>query len=168
MSKNVAIARFLAVATFLTMPILACGAASAVPNLTFGGTLIEPPLCEVNSGELIDVDFGERLGIHKVDGIQYLQKVNYSITCAPGAKDWAMELMLSGEPTPYDVAAIQTNNPDLGIRVLLNGETFILGKPVAVNPADLPVLEVVPVKTPGSTLVEGAFEATATLQAVYQ
>ncbi|HHL2502263.1 TPA: fimbrial protein, partial [Yersinia enterocolitica] len=88
--------------------------------------------------------------------------------CEPGAKDWAMELMLSGEPTPYDMAAIQTNNPDLGIRVLLNGEAFTLGKPVSVNPADLPVLEVVPVKTPGVTLTEGAFEATATLQAVYQ
>ncbi|WP_254844356.1 fimbrial protein [Yersinia enterocolitica] len=168
MSKNVAIARFLAVATFLTMPILASSAVSAAPNLTFGGTLIEPPSCEVDSGELIDVDFGKRLGIKKIDGIQYLQKVNYRITCAPGAKDWAMELMLSAEPTPYDMAAIQTNNPDLGIRVLLNGEAFILGKPVSVNPTDLPVLEVVPVKTPGVTLTEGAFEATATLQAVYQ
>ncbi|EKN4037970.1 fimbrial protein [Yersinia enterocolitica] len=161
-------ARFLAVATFLTMPILASSAVSAAPNLTFGGILIEPPSCEVDSGEQIDVDFGERLGIKKIDGIQYLQKVNYRITCAPGAKDWEMALMLSGEPTPYDVAAIQTNNPDLGIRVLLNGEAFILGKPVSVNPTDLPVLEVVPVKTPGATLAEGAFEATATLQAVYQ
>ncbi|MDA5490311.1 fimbrial protein [Yersinia kristensenii] len=166
--KNVAIARFLAVATFLIMPIFACGPASAASNLTFGGTLIEPPSCEVDAGKLIDVDFGKRLGIKKVDGIQYLQKVNYSITCAPGAKDWAMELMLSAEPTPYDMAAIQTSNQDLGIRVLLNGEAFILGKPVPVNPADLPVLEVVPVKTPGGTLTEGAFEATATLQAVYQ
>lgn len=168
MIKNVAIARFLAVATFLTMPIFVSTEVSAASNLTFGGSLIEPPPCEVDSGELIDVDFGKRLGIQKVDGVHYLQKVNYSIKCEPGAKDWAMELMLSGEPTSYDMAAIQTNIPDLGIRVLLNGEAFTLGKSVSVNPADLPVLEVVPVKTPGSTLIEGAFEATATLQAVYQ
>ncbi|MFQ6249416.1 fimbrial protein [Yersinia enterocolitica] len=166
--KNEAIARFLAVATFLTTVILASRTVSAATNLTFGGSLIEPPSCEVNSGELIDVDFGRRLGIKKVDGIHYLQKVDYSIKCEPRAKNWAMELMLSGEPTLYDMAAIQTDNPDLGIKFLINGEAFTIGKPVSVNPADLPILEVVPVKTPGSTLMEGAFEATATLQAVYQ
>ncbi|MFV8797872.1 fimbrial protein [Yersinia enterocolitica] len=166
--KNVAIGRFLAFATFLATVILVSRTVSAATNLAFGGTLIEPPSCEVNSGELIDVDFGGRLGIKKIDGIQYLQKVDYSIKCEPGAKGWAMELILSGEPTPYDMAAIQTDNPDLGIKFLINGEVFTLGKPVSVNPADLPILEVVPVKTPGSTLVEGAFGATATLQAVYQ
>lgn len=166
--KNVAIARFLAVATYLAIPIFAIVKATAASNLAFGGTLIEPPACEVNAGELIDVDFGERLGIHKVDGIHYLQKVNYSITCASGAKEWSMQLMLSGEPTAFDMAAIQTNNPDLGIRFMLNGKGFIMGESVSVDPAELPVLEVVPVKTPGATLAEGAFEATATLQAIYQ
>lgn len=166
--KYIAIARFLAVAAFLPMPIFDSGKVSASSNLEFGGTLIEPPPCEVNAGKLIDVDFGERLGINKIDGIHYLQKVNYSITCMPGVKDWSMQLILTGEPTAFDMAAIQTNNPDLGIRALLNGKGFIMGKSVSVNPADLPVLEMVPVKTPGATLVEGGFEATATLLAVYQ
>jgi type 1 fimbria pilin len=141
----------------------------AADNMNFHGTLIAPPPCTINNGIKIDVDFGERIGVNKVDGINYRQTVDYPIRCEDGAGKWDMTLTLTGTPTGFDDAAVQTQEKaDLGIRLYQNGQPFILNQALPVDPNNLPVLEAVPVKAPGSTLTEGAFEATATLQAVYQ
>lgn len=141
----------------------------AAENMQLHGTLIEPQPCSINDGENIDIDFGDRLGISKIDGINYLQSVNYTVTCEPGAGAGDMTLTVSGTATSFDKAAVQTNKQQLGLRLLLSGKPFILGAPVSVDPKRLPVLEVVPVQRPGSeALTEGAFEATATLQTDYQ
>lgn len=152
----------------LATALLAIGGPLWANDMTLHGTLIEPPPCSINSGNVVDVDFGSRVGIKKVDGSNYKQTVPYTITCNPGSNPWEMQLKLSGTATSFDGAAVQTDVQNLGIRVLRNGTPFVLGTAVAVDPASLPVLEVVPVKTPGSTLTEGAFNATATLQADYQ
>lgn len=140
----------------------------AADNLQLRGTLIEPPPCKINDGNSVDVDFGERVGVKKVDGVNYLTPMSYKITCETGATGLDMTLTLSGQPTGYDDAAVKTNLTDLGIRVLQNGKPFTLNQPINVDPKSPPLLEAVPVKTPGSTLQEGAFSATATLQANYQ
>jgi type 1 fimbria pilin len=140
----------------------------AADNLLFSGTLIEPPPCKINDGGTVDVNFGERVGVKKVDGVNYLQAMGYRISCEPGASGLDMTLTLSGQPTGYDTAAVRTNLADLGIRVLQNGKPFTLNQPIGIDPNSPPLLEAVPVKTPGATLKEGAFVATATLQANYQ
>lgn len=140
----------------------------AADNMLFSGTLIQPPPCKINEGGMIDVDFGERVGVNKVDGVNYLQTLNYNITCEKGANGLDLTLTLSGEKTIYDSAAIQTDVTDLGIRVLQNGDPFILGRPVIIDSKAPPTLQAVPVKTPGASLKKGAFKATATLKAEYQ
>ncbi|MGQ8775443.1 fimbrial protein [Serratia sp. NA_112.1] len=159
-----------AVFTGLLLSGLLAGKASAAENMKFYGTLIEPPPCTINDGGEVDVDFGSRVGVTKVNGNNYLQPVNYQITCDSGANVWQMTLTLTviGTPTTYDTAALQTNATDLGIRLLRDGSAFELNKPVAITLNSPPRLEAVPVKRPGSTLSEGVFEATATLLAVYQ
>lgn len=143
-------------------------AAVAADEMTFRGTLIEPPACSINSGEDIDVDFGERVGIKKVNGVNYLQSVSYRISCDPSASPWNMTLAVIGTQTAYDKAAVRTDVTDLGIRLIQNGKPFELNLPIPVNPASPPTLEAVPVQRPGALLAEGKFVATATLQAVYQ
>lgn len=140
----------------------------AAENMLFRGTLIEPPPCTIKDGGMVDVDFGERVGINKVNGVNYLKLVDYRITCESGATGLDMTLTLSGTETGYDDAAVQTDKADLGIRVLQNGAHFTLNTPLSIDPQNPPVLEAVPVKTPGATLTEGAFVATATLKAEYQ
>lgn len=140
----------------------------AADNMLFRGTLIESPPCTINDGGMVDVDFGERVGVNKVDGVNYLKTMDYRITCEPGATGLDMALTLSGVQTGYDAAAVQTDLPDLGIRVLQNGKPFTINTPLSVDPKSPPTLEAVPVKTPGATLTEGAFVATATLKAEYQ
>ncbi|OKB64580.1 pilus assembly protein [Serratia marcescens] len=147
---------------------LLAGKVQSADNMKFYGTLIEPPPCTINDGGEVDVDFGNRVGVTKVDGNNYLQPVNYQITCKSGASSWKMTLTVIGTPTTYDAAALKTNVTDLGIRLLRDGKAFELNKPVDITLNSPPRLEAVPVKRPGSALSEGTFEATATLLAVYQ
>lgn len=137
--------------------------------MTFRGTLIEAPPCTINDGNQVDVDFGERVGVNKVDGVNYRQMLNYQITCEEGGSGtWALTLNLSGTATGFDGQALQTNKENLGIRIYQNDQPFTPESSLAIDLANPPRLEAVPVKNAGSTLAEGAFEAWATLQAVYQ
>lgn len=152
--------------------LMACsfqsGRGLAADNMSFSGTLVEPPLCTINSGVQIDVDFGNRVGIGKIDGTRYLETINYQVTCAPDARTWELSLTVAGDATVFDSAAVQTDIPDLGIRILKNGQPLPLNQRVVVDPAALPTLQAVPVKAAAAVLTEGAFEAIATLRADYQ
>lgn len=137
-------------------------------NVNFSGTLQAPPPCTINNGNLIDVDFGEKVAIKKVDGSNYKQQVNYTINCEPGVPGWTLGLTFQGSETAFDNAAVQTNKPALGIRMLSNGQPFTMNSRFEIDSAAPPVLQVVPVKDPAKDLTDGPFEATATLFADYQ
>lgn len=140
----------------------------AASNMTFGGTLIEPPPCTINGGGTIDVDFQNRVGISKVNGVNYMKTIDYIIDCDPGVNPWEMRWTVNGIATSYDDAAVQTNIDGLGIRLLQNGQPFTLNTPVVVARGSKLILQAVPVQKPGVTLSEGAFAATATLLAEFQ
>lgn len=137
-------------------------------NAQFHGVLQVPPACTINDGETIVIDFGDKVGVNKVDGTNYQQTVNYQIKCNPGSPSWSLGLSFIGTPTSYDNAAVQTNSAGLGIRMKQAGQPFIMNQRIPINEGNPPILEVVPVKDPNKDLVEGVFEATATLQADYQ
>ncbi len=143
------------------------GPVFAVENMSFTGMLIEPPPCTIKDGDEIEVNFGDRVGVSKVDGVNYLRPVTYTISCDPSVEAWNMTLEVVGSAADYDAAAIQTDMDDLAIRLLQNNERFILNKPLPI-PNVAPTLTAVPVKRPGATLKSGKFVATATLLAVYQ
>lgn len=141
----------------------------AAENMYFHGTLIEPPPCTINGGDIIDVNFGDKVGVNKVDGINYLEPINYRVNCLPGVGKWSMNLMVISLPPPdYDSSAIPSDVADLSIRVLSNGKPLELNKLIPVSPLNFPAIEVVPVKRPGVTLPEGPFVARATLLVAYQ
>ena len=140
----------------------------AADNMKFSGTLIEPPPCTINNDGQVDVDFGSRVGVKKVDGVNYLQVMNYRIKCDPSVSARDMTLEIIGTPADYDAAAVSSNVTDLAIQIKQNGVPFELNKPIPISLTTPPILSAVPVKRVGATLVEGPFEATATLRAVYQ
>ncbi len=137
-------------------------------DMEFRGTLLEPPPCTINSGNNITVDFGLKVGIKKVDGVNYMQDINYDLVCEPNTHSWVLKLKLTGNNTSFDNAAVQTNINGLGIKILRDGQPFVLGSEITTTPASKPRLKAVPVQQPGVLLTEGAFEAAATLQADYQ
>jgi len=142
-----------------------CSAASA--NLTFSGTLNEPPPCTIDAGNTIEVDFGD-VGVKRVDGVNYRKGLAYTISCGPATLPWELKLSVNGTPTPYDASAVQTNVPALGIRVYQNNVPFPLNTRLDISLPSPPVLEVVPVKQPGATLAPARFAAVATLLAEYE
>lgn len=141
--------------------------AAAVGDMVFYGTLNYPPACTINNGQRIDIDFGKKVGVNKVDGKNYLQTINYRITCGPGGVGMVLGLTLSGEASSFDSAALQTDVPDLAIRILQNGQPLEINKRLDIALPNPPVLEAVPVKRAGVELPSGAFKVTGTLLAEY-
>lgn len=140
---------------------------TATANMAFNGTLVEPPPCTINNGSTIEIDFKD-VGVNKVDGVNYRERVNYSITCTGGTLPWQMVLTVKGVATPFETSAVQSSVADLGIRILQNGIPFTLNTPLLITPSTPPVLEAVPVKNVGAVLGPGGFAAAATLLAEYQ
>ncbi|WP_273830609.1 fimbrial protein [Serratia bockelmannii] len=163
MSKQVRIS------TLLLAGMLSLNASAKEGEMLFHGILIEPPPCTLSNDNLIEVDFGERVGIKRVDGVNYRQPLNYQISCEDGGgHNWALTLSLTGAAAAFDAAALQTNKDNLGIRVYLNDKSFMPGSAVNIELASPPRLEAVPIKNVGAVLTEGVFEAWATLRADYQ
>ncbi|CAI1103177.1 putative minor fimbrial subunit StfF [Serratia quinivorans] len=144
------------------------GPVAKADNMQFYGTLVTPPLCSLNGGRQIDVNFGERVGVNKVDGRNYLQTVNYQLQCEPGASGAVLGLTLIGPRAVFDRAGLQTDREGLAIHMMLGGKPFELSTRVEIDAALPPTLEAVPVKAPGVKLEEGRFEVLATLMADYQ
>lgn len=147
--------------------VLCCGSILAA-DMNFHGTLVEPPPCTISNDQVIEVPFGDNIGVNTVDGVAHKQTVDYRITCDLNASTNGLALtLLTASPATFDEAAVQTNQSGLGIRMLWDGEPAKFGQAVPVDPNDTPVLEAVPVKAPDIALTEGRFEAYVTLQAVY-
>lgn len=64
--------------------VVSGGLAAEEIAMHFRGGLIAPPPCVINAGAKIDVDFGSRVGIKKVDGVNYRQVIDYQLDCEPG------------------------------------------------------------------------------------
>ncbi|MEB0046571.1 MULTISPECIES: fimbrial protein [unclassified Pseudomonas] len=152
-------------ALFALCSIGLCSGASA--NVTFSGTLNEPPPCTIDGGRTIEVDFGD-VGVRRVDGVKYRRGVGYTINCGTDTLPWVLKLSINGTATAFDGSAVQTSVPELGIRLFQNNVPFLLNTPLDITLSSQPILEVVPVKRPGSILVPARFTAVATLLAEYQ
>lgn len=150
----------------LSLALLGIGPLQAADNMSFRGTLIEPPPCQVNNGTDIDVPFGQ-IGVNTVDGVNHRQTVNYILNCTAGPA-WSMTLTLIGPAAAFERATLQTNIAEMGIKLYQNGQAFELSTPINIDPEHPPLLEAVPVKKPGTELKEGPFGVAATLRADYQ
>ncbi|UVC29810.1 fimbrial protein [Pantoea sp. SOD02] len=142
--------------------------AYSVENLLFKGSLIDMAECTINNDQRIDIDFGPRLGISQIDGVNYRQAINYQINCLPGTTTPDMAINITANAMTNDNTAIQTDKTGLGIRLLQNGMPMNLNQALVFTSGNPPVLEAVPVTSDANLLTEGAFLAVATIQVEYQ
>lgn len=165
----------------IIMSLLSSMASSvyAAGDMRFEGTLIAPPPCKVDETNQIEVNFGDRLGINKVNGVEYAKPLNYTLDCQDtSALGWKLLLTLDGIAAPFNADIFKTtslesnkeNEENLGIRIYLaDGTTLKPNSQIEIRDIqNKPELMAVPVKRAGSTLVEGRFEALITLKAHYQ
>lgn len=150
----------------LFFSILAMLPAYGEDNMKFTGTLIDPPPCYINDKQDMSVHF-DKVGVNKVNGVNYLQPIDYVVTCEESA-GWTMVLRLTGDAATFLDGTIQTDVAGLGVQITINDQPMDLNENFVISPANLPRLKAVPVKQMGTVLTEGAFKASATLLAMYQ
>lgn len=140
----------------------------AADNMSFYGSLIAPP-CKISNEQVIEVVFGNDLGVDKINGSNYKQPVKYTVDCAPGYEENNLAIVVdTTSPASFDSSAVQTNRTGLGIHILIDGVAATFAKRVVVSdPSVPPQIEAVPVQDAGIMLTEGAFEATMTLRIDY-
>lgn len=125
--------------------------------------------CTIGSDKVIEIAFGN-VDVNKVDGINYVQPIPWTIDCHGAPGDAALNLKISGTVTTFEDTALTTSATGLGIRVLANGQAMKINKPLLTTPSEAPsiALTAVPVKDPIETLTTQSFSAVATLTAEYQ
>lgn len=138
----------------------------ALANVSFHGILKHFP-CHINDDQLVEVHFG-KIGINKINGENYLQKIDYTITCDGDDPVDDMMLSVNGAVSVFDTAALQTNIQDLAIRLYENGKPLEINKPITIDPAHRPELTAVPIKRTDTDITTGDFKVIATLLVNYQ
>lgn len=128
--------------------------------------ILVAPACEINEGRPINVDFGDNLQAPRLNGQNYMQRIDYQLSC-PEATTTGLTLTLSGEPAEFDGTALTTSVADVAIRLLHNGMPVALNQPIALDTPQPPQLHAVPIKREGAIIAKGRFSATATLRAGY-
>lgn len=151
----------------ISVTLIISSTSYATPNLFFRGIIIDPPPCLINNEKQIDIDFGDKLGINKIDGNNYRQKINYTIECYSDPSAAMLLLTVTGKVMSGDKSAIQSSKPGLGIRLLENNRHIHIGQGWVINTSTPPLLEAVPVADAKIQLVEGDFVASASLMAEY-
>jgi type 1 fimbria pilin len=141
----------------------------AVP-ISIEGTLIVPPTCSINHDVAIEVNFGDRINIKKIDGIEYQkQNLNYSLDCQGGTpnSNWLVQLKVDGGPANFDRKLLTTTMPGLGIKFLANGSDLAINTISYITAGSKPTLEAVLMKDPRNSPTAGPFFATANLSIMY-
>lgn len=141
-------------------------AGTATSTLTLNVTVIDEP-CVINGGNPIDIDFGNEMLTNKVDGSNYLKTVEYNLDCT-NASNPALKLKISGTGADFDGTVLQASQTDLGIRLLSDGTPLALNSWLNFASDTPPLLQAVPVKSPGGNLTAGTFTAVATMTVDYQ
>lgn len=153
----------------LILLLLVYRAASAA-YMTFEYELIGGDLCNINNGQVIEVNFGNELITTHIDGVNYTKNIEYTLDCSEAGSN-ALQMRIQGPAALFDGTVLATvERPELGIAINIGN---IGPLPVntwfsLANASVKPTLMAVPVKAPGSTLQPGSFSAGATLVLEYQ
>jgi type 1 fimbria pilin len=144
------------------------GATAHATTIDVQGTLW-PPACVVDNGAGGDirVNFGDDININRLNGNNYRQVVSYNIHCGTDGQTWPLRLRFEGTANLWDTQALETSDPNLGIRFSLSGSDVSFGTHYPIPMISRPVLTAVPVRNSAAAPAEGVFTATANLLAEY-
>ncbi|CAI1128282.1 putative minor fimbrial subunit StfF [Serratia marcescens] len=140
------------------------GLYAATAPIVISGSINVKPQCVVNDNQTIRVAFGNDLITTKVNGVNYLRTIDYTLECKNAGQSM-MKMKLAGVAAAFNSTAIQTDKANLAIALRANGNPLPIGSWMAFNYPNKPVLQAVPVS--GGVLATGAFSAAATLMVEY-
>ncbi|HFF8525012.1 TPA: fimbrial protein [Providencia rettgeri] len=140
-------------------------------NFSIMGSVISKPQCEISDNKTIEINFGDSIGINKISSGEYEQKIPYKIKCDGESDELQLTIKISGNAVNFDPdnATIRTNEQEnLGVKIYHDGKPFELDKSIPINSSNLPELYAVLIKNDDGELIEGEFNAYATIEAEYQ
>ncbi|HBZ16821.1 fimbrial protein [Pantoea sp. NPDC088449] len=129
--------------------------------IEISGIVIAPPPCQINNDKPADVDFGD-VTIQYIDGERYMRDIPAVIQCPPTFIG-ELNFKIRGEPSPFDESALITSNPDLAIRLTLNGGAMKLDQWQSISWRTPLEIKAVPIKNSNSIPAAGPFTVTATM-----
>ncbi|BEO55763.1 exotoxin [Serratia marcescens] len=144
----------------------AAQAADQGTKVNITATVVAPPPCVINDGRTIDIDFG-KVGIKRIDGNRYMQRIDYSIKCKFLDNSRQLKMKIMGSAAAFDNSVLTSSVTGLGIKLLANGKAFAINTPLDIDYANPPTLDAVPVKNSAVTLAEGDFTSGATMLVDY-
>ncbi|MBE4973785.1 fimbrial protein [Serratia sp. X3] len=144
----------------------AAQAADQGTKVNITATVVAPPPCVINDGRTIDIDFG-KVGIKRIDGSRYMQRIDYSIKCEFLDNSRQLKMKIMGSAAAFDNSVLTSSVTGLGIKLLANGKAFAINTPLNIDYANPPTLDAVPVKNSAVSLAEGDFTSGATMLVDY-
>lgn len=158
------------------------GSYSSIPmtQISMSGTVTVPQSCEINTGQPINVDFGDIAANNfKTAGQMPTgftpHTVNMTLACTNMSAGVNIALSFQGAADSHDNSALATSNNDIAVRI-----ENITGTKIPVLSGLLPVnmndsaqtgettMKIYPINTTGNLPAGGGFSATATIQAEIQ
>ena len=155
------------------------GSYSATPmtQITMNGSVTVPQSCEINTGQPINIDFGDIAANHFKTINQMPtgftpHTVNMTVACTNISAGVKIALSFQGAADTHDSTALATTNSDIAVRI-----ENITGVKIPVISGMLPVnfnypsqsgdttMKIYPINTTGHLPGGGGFTATATIQA---
>lgn len=83
-------------------------------NVNVNINFVEPPPCEINNGQPVEVNFGP-MNIGDINGGKYRQEIRLNLNC----DIWATSLKIKfvGDSAEFDSEVLKTNQEGLGIEI---------------------------------------------------
>ncbi|NIG87616.1 MAG: fimbrial protein [Serratia symbiotica] len=132
-------------------------------EVTFSGTVFDPPPCKINGEQTIDFAFGS-LGVKKVDGSSYAVTKTLIFSCDADTLA-PLQIAIQGDQLNGE-NVLKTDSSNLGIALYngVNGQKISLNQFFYVDRDTRFLLQAIPVKDDsGKPLVGGNFSANATM-----
>lgn len=135
------------------------------------GSVVSKPQCQISDSKTIEINFGDNIEINNISSGKYEREIPYDITCDGESDELQLTLKISGNAVSFDPdnATVRTNEQEnLGIKIFHDGKPFELDKSIPINANNIPKLHAVLIKNDEGELIEGEFNANATIEAEYQ
>ena len=158
------------------------GSYSSIPmtQISMSGSVTVPQSCEINTGQPINIDFGDIAANNFKTANQMPtgftpHTVNMTVACTNISAGVKIALSFQGTPDTHDSSALATSNRDIAIRIenITGLRIPVLSGLLSVNMHNMnytsqrgdATMRIYPINTTGNSPAGGGFTATATIQA---
>ncbi|MGF6267681.1 hypothetical protein [Lelliottia nimipressuralis] len=153
----------------ISLSIFHSAVASAENYAVMHGTLVVVS-CTVNDNKDQTVSFGENLGIHKIDGVNYKMPVPLEITCGEfnGSPVTGIQLSFKRNESSFDNAGVQSSVDGLAIKIALNDQPVVFDNNYDIDYQNLPKITAVPILDPDIEVQPQSFNAVMNIELYMQ